>query len=100
MTHFANFMLYQLGWFACVVGTARGFQPVGVGLACGFLILHFLLAADRSTQIKMSAVAAILGLAERRLGDPVGRAVRGAAVREDGFFEGEAPIELFSCRAS
>ena len=55
-------MLYQLGWFACVIGTAWGFQAAGVSLACVFLILHFFLASDRSTQIKLSAVAAILGL--------------------------------------
>ncbi len=62
MDRFLNLLLYQLGWFACVLGGAWNFPWLGVTIALGLAGVHFLLAADRSLQIRLALTAAMLGL--------------------------------------
>ena len=40
MAVFANFCLYQLGWFACVLGA--GMDRPGLGMAFGWPSLSFI----------------------------------------------------------
>lgn len=56
-----NVILFQIGWFACVLGAARGLPwlgPVVVALALG---LHLALAHDRFAEARLLAGAALLG---------------------------------------
>lgn len=62
MTRLVNFLLYQIGWFACVLGTAWDFQWLGVCIAICLLGVHFWLASDRHVQFKLAFLAAALGL--------------------------------------
>ena len=62
MTRFLNFVFYQVGWFACVLGLAWGWHWTGAGIAAVLVGLHFGLAADRGSQIRLACVAACLGL--------------------------------------
>ena len=62
MTGLVNFVLYQTGWFACVLGAAWGFQWLGIGIALSLVVAHLWLAADRHLQTKLALLAAALGL--------------------------------------
>lgn len=62
MSRFVNFLLYQTGWFACVLGVAWGFQWLGVCTALCLVGTHLWLAMDRAVQMKLSLIAAALGL--------------------------------------
>jgi hypothetical protein len=62
MGRFINFLLYQTGWFACVLGAAWDFQWLGVCIALCLVGIHFWLATDRTLQIKLALVATALGL--------------------------------------
>ena len=62
MSRFVNFVLYQSGWFACVLGVAWNLQWLGIGIALCLVGLHFWLATDRSLQIKLGLTAAVCGL--------------------------------------
>ena len=58
-----NFALYQVGWFACVLGAARGLPWIGAGLALVCAAVHLLLVRDRTREALLMAAAAVLGLA-------------------------------------
>jgi hypothetical protein len=62
MTNLVNFLLYQLGWFACVLGVASGLQWLGIGLALGLVAVHLWLAKDRVIQFRLMGIAFLLGL--------------------------------------
>ena len=59
---FVNFLLYQVGWFCCVLGAAWGFPWLGMFVALCLVGLHLWLAADRAMQLKLALVAAGIGL--------------------------------------
>jgi hypothetical protein len=61
MTQLINILLYQIGWFCCVLGAAWQFPWVGMSLALGLVGLHFWLATDRITQLKLMLAAAGIG---------------------------------------
>jgi hypothetical protein len=62
MTRLVNFLLYQIGWFACVLGAASGLQWLGISIALGLLGIHLCLAVDRILQIKLALIAAFIGI--------------------------------------
>ena len=57
-----NFLLYQVGWFACVLGAAWGFPWFGMSIALCLLGIHFRLAPDRGSQVVLVLAAAGAGL--------------------------------------
>ena len=57
-----NFLFYQVGWFACVLGVSWNLPWIGVTIALFFVSLHFWLAADRMMQIQLALTVAALGL--------------------------------------
>ena len=61
VTRFINFLLYQLGWFCCVLGAAWQFPWLGMSIALGLLGIHFWLVTDRVNQLKLVLVAAGVG---------------------------------------
>lgn len=57
-----NIMLYQVGWFSCVLGAAYGF-PLGGALGAAALVgLHLVLTDDRKVEIKLVLSACLLGV--------------------------------------
>ncbi|MDG1896023.1 MAG: DUF2878 domain-containing protein [Fuerstiella sp.] len=62
MSAWFNLVLYQIGWFACVLGVAWNSQCIGVGVALCLFALHLVLATDAADQIKLAMTATIFGL--------------------------------------
>ena len=57
-----NFLLYQVGWLACVCGAAQNRPGLGLASASTLLLGHLILSYDRSRQLTLIFVAAIIGL--------------------------------------
>lgn len=57
-----NAVLYQLGWFACVLGAAWDRAGLGATLAIGLALLHLLLAERPGREWPLMVSAAALGL--------------------------------------
>ncbi|MGE3165875.1 MAG: DUF2878 domain-containing protein [Planctomycetota bacterium] len=56
-----NFVSFQIGWFACVLGSAYGQPVVGVVIAFALIALHFGLAGDRRAESVVVIAATALG---------------------------------------
>lgn len=58
-----NFVLFQLGWFACVFGAANGRPMLGPLLVAPLLLLHFLLVSrDRRGELRLFGAVLLLGV--------------------------------------
>ncbi|MEO8274981.1 MAG: DUF2878 domain-containing protein [Thermoanaerobaculia bacterium] len=57
-----NFALYEAGWFACVLGAARGFAFAGAAAALVLILLHFVLARSRRVELEIALFAGLCGL--------------------------------------
>ena len=57
-----NLALYQVGWFACVLGAASGHAWAGAGLALVLVAMHLLLVRDRRREAQLLLAAGALGL--------------------------------------
>jgi hypothetical protein len=56
-----NIVLFQLGWFACVLGAANGYAREGALGAVLIVALHIARAARPKREAMLAAVAAVLG---------------------------------------
>ena len=63
MIRFINFVLYQTGWFCCVLGAAWQIPWLGMSIALALIGIHLWLSTDRTVQLKLLFVAAVFGLA-------------------------------------
>jgi hypothetical protein len=63
MSSLTNFGLYQLGWFAVVLGAANHRPWLGMGVALGFVGIHLLLAPGPLRQLGLIFAAGFVGLA-------------------------------------
>lgn len=57
-----NVVLYQIGWFSCVLGAAWGYPLLGSLLALLLIAIHLLLAAARNAEIKLMICACLIGV--------------------------------------
>ena len=57
-----NLALYQVGWFACVLGAANGRAWAGAGVALLLAAVHLTLVRDRARESRLLLAAAGLGL--------------------------------------
>lgn len=57
-----NIVLYQVGWFSCVVGAAYGYPLSGALGAAALVVLHLVLTDDRKAEIKLVFSACLLGV--------------------------------------
>ena len=62
-TTLVNYAAYQAGWFAAVVGAARGHGDAGAALAAALIALHLWLARDRDRELGLVVLATATGLA-------------------------------------
>ncbi|RMF75480.1 MAG: DUF2878 domain-containing protein [Acidobacteria bacterium] len=58
-----NLGLYQIGWFCCVLGAARGQGTAGGLVALALVLVHVALLEDRSGEAPLLALAGGFGLA-------------------------------------
>lgn len=56
-----NLALYEAGWFACVLGAARGQGGAGAALAGGLLLFHLALAKDRAGEGRIVFLCGAVG---------------------------------------
>jgi hypothetical protein len=57
-----NFLLYEAGWLACVLGAATGRENLGTSIAAALVGLHLLLASPRLPELRLILLAALCGL--------------------------------------
>lgn len=62
MTLLFNFVAFQVGWFACVLGGAYRMPLVGTGIALTIVVLHLARVADPVAELKLILAAAGIGL--------------------------------------
>jgi hypothetical protein len=61
-THLINYALYQIGWFACVLGAASHRPWAGLVGAVLLIGAHVALARERSVEVRLIAVATAVGV--------------------------------------
>jgi hypothetical protein len=61
MTLVVNFVLFQIGWFACVLGAAHGLPWIGALAAAAIIGLHLARATQPKLELALVAAAAVLG---------------------------------------
>ena len=57
-----NFLLFQLGWFACVLGGAYGYALLGSLIAMMIIAYHIFQAADAIKEFRLLILALIIGV--------------------------------------
>ena len=62
MVQILNFLLYQVSWFACLLGAASSRPWWGITIAICLIGIHLNLTTDRSNQMKMMVIAIAIGL--------------------------------------
>lgn len=58
----SNFILFQLGWFACVLGGANQWALIGSLVACLIIIIHLWRAASPIPEMRLLVAALVLGM--------------------------------------
>lgn len=57
----ANFLAFQIGWFACVLGGAHALPWVGTGIALAIVAWHLTRAARPKQELLLVLSAAVIG---------------------------------------
>jgi Protein of unknown function (DUF2878) len=57
----ANFVLFQAGWFACVLGAAHGWPWIGTAVVAAIIVWHLWSAAQPAQEAKLIAMALLIG---------------------------------------
>jgi hypothetical protein len=60
-TTLTNYLAYQTGWFAAVVGAALGHGAAGAVLAAGLMAAHLWLARERGRELRGIVLATVVG---------------------------------------
>ncbi len=62
-THLVNDVLYQAGWFACVLGAAWHRPDTGAAASVLLIAVHFVLTREPRVELRLMAFALAVGLA-------------------------------------
>jgi hypothetical protein len=62
MALLVNFIGFQVGWFACVLGAANDKELLGMIIALGIVVYHVVSQADLINELKLVLVAVVIGL--------------------------------------
>lgn len=57
----ANFVIFNIVWFACVLGAASNIAWIGLLALAGFAAFQLTISQDRSADIRLMSAAAIIG---------------------------------------
>jgi hypothetical protein len=63
MNLLVNFLLYQIGWFAIVIGAGIGRPWLGGGISAVLVVVHYVMVEQRSRHLLLGAVAGLVGVA-------------------------------------
>lgn len=58
-----NFIAFQAGWFASVLGAANGVPALGPAVVVAAVALHLVLARRASSELRLLGIAALVGVA-------------------------------------
>jgi hypothetical protein len=61
MNALINFLLFQAGWFACVLGAAYGHAMAGAGVGLAIVVLHVLRAAQPRVELALALLVGVIG---------------------------------------
>jgi hypothetical protein len=56
-----NFLAFQAGWFACVLGVAHGWTGTGTAVAMALILLHLLLAPRPAVELRLVLLVTLIG---------------------------------------
>ena len=56
-----NYALYQVGWFACVLGAASDRAWAGFAITLSLISVHLMLSTKRSDELRLLALATVVG---------------------------------------
>ena len=56
-----NFVLFQVGWFACVLGAANGMADVGLIIALMIIMTHLFLTKNKQNEISLIVWISVMG---------------------------------------
>ena len=59
--HLVNYTLYQIGWFACVLGGALHRPWTGCLIALTLVGVHLTRSLERSIEVRLMALATVVG---------------------------------------
>ena len=62
MALLVNFIGFQVGWFACVLGAANDKELLGIIIALGVIIYHVINQGDSRKELKLVLAATVKGL--------------------------------------
>ena len=62
MASLVNFIGFQVGWFACVLGAANDKELLGMIIALGIVIYHVVNQGDSRKELKLVLAATVIGL--------------------------------------
>jgi len=62
MALLVNFIGFQVGWFACVLGAANDKELLGMIIALGVIIYHVVTQCDSRKELKLVLAATAIGL--------------------------------------
>jgi hypothetical protein len=62
MALLVNFIGFQVGWFACVLGAANDKELLGMIIALGVIIYHVVTQGDSRKELKLVLAATAIGL--------------------------------------
>jgi len=62
MALLVNFIGFQVGWFACVLGAANDKELLGMIIALGVIIYHVVTQGDSRKELKLVLAATVIGL--------------------------------------
>jgi hypothetical protein len=62
MALLVNFLGFQVGWFACVLGAAYQKELLGITIALVIVVLHLYLQVDRRKELWLILAAVLIGL--------------------------------------
>jgi len=61
LTRLINYAIYQIGWFACVLGAASQRPWTGLVIAMALIGVHLVLSEERSIEIRLMVLATAVG---------------------------------------
>jgi hypothetical protein len=62
MTQVINFLFYQIGWFACVLGAGYNWPWLGASIGISLVFAHMMLTTDRPNQARLLFAALCVGV--------------------------------------
>ena len=57
-----NIILFQIGWFACVLSAANNHPLVGASISLFIIVSHVLLSGEYKQEIRIIVIAMVIGL--------------------------------------